>query len=60
VYIYEVNDAFVPEFHDGEVESVEWLGLSDFQERLKNPEEHQIVNQGRGYFTLLLDHFSEL
>lgn len=60
VYIYEVDDAFVPEFHDGEVESVEWLSLSDFQERLKTPEEHQIVNQGDGYFTLLLAHFSKL
>ena len=60
VHAYEVNDTFVPEFHDGEVESVEWLSLSDFQERLKTPEEHQIVNQGRGYFMLLLDHLGKL
>ena len=60
VYTYEVDNTFVPKFHDGEVESVEWLGLNDFQERLRTPEEYQIVNQGEGYFVLLLAHFSTL
>ncbi len=60
IYVYEVDDVFAPKFHDGEVESVEWLSLNDLRERLKNPEEHQIVNQGEGYFMLLLAHFSTL
>jgi len=60
VYVHEVTDDIAVEFSDGEVELVEWLSLSILQDKLKNPGEHKIVNQGHGYFTLLLDYLKQL
>lgn len=60
VYAYEVDADFVAKFADGEVESVEWMPLSVLRERLKSPDEFKIVNQGNGYFSLLLDYLTKL
>ena len=60
VYLYEMSEDFDPVFNDGEVESTEWLTLDTLRSRLQDPGKHKIVNQGQGYFSLLLGHLDRL
>lgn len=53
VYLYELTHDEEFSFHDGEVESCEWVELDTFREMRKNPEEHKLVPQGDAYFSLL-------
>jgi len=55
VYLYRVDDSFLPKFNDGEVASIEWLALPAFQELLREAERHNFSNHGKGYFTMLLE-----
>lgn len=60
VYLYEVDERFVPKFDDGEVELVEWLVLSDFAMRTDSPQSFNLLDQGIHYFGLLLDQLRRL
>lgn len=60
VYLYESPDNFVPSFDDGEVESTEWLSLDELRVRTSDPEKYHLVDQGDGYFSLLLSSIEKL
>jgi isopentenyl-diphosphate Delta-isomerase len=55
VFTYELkgNEAF--SFDDGEVELVEWRDLEDFRAMTENASEHQLIDQGKPYFTPLVE-----
>lgn len=60
VYFYEVSRGFTPSFNDGEVEAVEWLSVEQLGEWVADPDAYNFVNQGEGYFTLLMEQFTRL
>ncbi len=53
VYTYEVQDDFTPTFNDGEVETCEWMSLSDFFKRAADPGGNNLADHGKEYFSLL-------
>lgn len=59
VYTYEVDDNVNLKIND-EVDMVEWISMDDFKNRLQNLDKSMIVDQGRGYFTLLVDYLDTL
>ena len=60
VYLYGVDDQFVPHFDDGEVESAEWLGFADFSKITSDSESNNFANHDTGYFTLLPERLCRL
>lgn len=60
VYTLEIDMDFTPKFDDGEVELVEWIPLDAYKSRVANPVRYNMINQGRGYFTLLIDYLDTL
>ena len=59
-YLYEVDRTFEAVFNDGEVESVSWHSLDDFEVMVRNPIESNFVSHGDEYFTMLLAHLRQL
>ena len=55
VYIYELNGDEEFTYLDGEVEAYEWHSLDDFKNIMKDPESHNLINQGRLYFDSLVN-----
>lgn len=55
VYVYQVDGSFQPVFNDGEVAETQWFRLDVLKSVLRDPEGAHIVDQGEGYFLLLLD-----
>lgn len=60
VYLYEIDDTFVPTFDDGEVELVKWVSLDDFETRTNTPADYNLLDQGIHYFGLLIDQLRRL
>lgn len=60
VFLYEVDDIFEPQTTDGEVESLEWLPVEELIKRISRPEHYHFVDQGKGYFQLLIDHLQKV
>ena len=60
VFLYEALESFVPRFDDGEVEAVEWLLISALRDWTGNPEKYHLVDQGEGYYKLLLATLEKL
>ena len=54
VYLYEITKPTEFVFNDGEVESLEWVRLENFEEMTKKPEQHNLVPHPQEYFGLLL------
>jgi len=55
VYLYELNGDEEFTYLDGEVETYEWRSLEDFKDVIKDPETHNLINQGRLYFDSLVN-----
>ena len=60
VYLYELSgdEQFV--YLDGEVDSVEWRSLDNFKTITAAPEDHNLVDQGSTYFSLLIDSLQQV
>lgn len=56
VYAYEYDPAQTFAFNDGEVQSVHWYALTDFEAMAKDPAAHNLVPQGEYYFTQLVNY----
>ena len=54
VYLYKLTNDAQFRFEDGEVESLEWVTLEEFQERISDTSKNKIVPHGDPYFALLL------
>lgn len=54
VYIFETKKEYQFSFDDGEVESLQWLDLNEFERWALAPEAHHLVPHGDAYFNLLL------
>lgn len=55
VYLYELSGDEQFTYLDGEVESYEWCSLDDFKSIIRNPEAHNLINQGKLYFDSLVN-----
>lgn len=55
VYLYQLDGSEKFRYIDGEVDRVEWRSLDNFKMITNAPEENNLVDQGKAYFTLLLD-----
>ena len=55
VYLYELSGDEQFSYVDGEVDSAEWRSLDNFKEITASPSEHNLVDQGDAYFSLLID-----
>ena len=60
VYLYEAQGDFTPAFDDGEVELVEWFAVDELRKRFQDPEAYHFVNQGEGYYHLLMAQLERL
>jgi isopentenyldiphosphate isomerase len=60
VYLHEFPTSGNIHFKDGEVETVEWVTIEDLKERMNNPEQYNLLNQGKEYFTVLAFYLSNL
>lgn len=54
VFVYRIDDDPKLTFDDGEVESVDWVPLADFESMASDPAAHKLVPQGEEYFTFLI------
>lgn len=54
VYLYEITEPTEFVFNDGEVESLDWVKLENFEEMTRDPERYNLVPHPREYFGLLL------
>ena len=54
VYTYELRGDETFSFDDGEVASVEWRRLDDFDLMTRNPDAHTLVDSGGSYFEALI------
>jgi isopentenyl-diphosphate delta-isomerase len=54
VYLYEEITPQSYEFNDGEVKSLDWVKLQQFQEMIDSPETHNLVPHPPEYFSLLV------
>ncbi len=55
IFLYELTGDEKFTYADGEVDSVEWRSIGNFEEITSAPSEHNLVDQGQSYFGLLLD-----
>ncbi len=55
VYLYQLDGSEEFRYVDGEVDCVEWRSLDNFKSITDAPDEHNLVDQGNAYFSLLLD-----
>lgn len=60
VYLYEVDDSFVPIFDDGEVEDSRWVSLGQFTAMTSSPSAHNLAHHGVGYFQVLVERLNLL
>jgi isopentenyldiphosphate isomerase len=60
VYLHEVGVDFMPSFDDGEVDAIEWLTIDTLKQWAANPDQNNLVNQGRGYFGLFFEYIDQL
>lgn len=54
VYLYEITEPVEFAFNDGEVESLDWVKLEDFENMTIEPEKYNLVPHPQEYFGLLL------
>lgn len=54
VYLYEITEPVEFIFADGEVESLDWITLSEFKQMVMEPNAHGLVPHPSEYFTLLV------
>jgi isopentenyl-diphosphate delta-isomerase len=54
VYLYEEITPQTYEFNDGEVQSLDWVKLQQFEEMIDSPETHNLVPHPPEYFSLLV------
>lgn len=62
VYLYEEVEPQTYSFNDGEVQSLDWVNLSHFEEMISNPETYKLTPHPTEYFSLLvkaLQHIHE-
>lgn len=60
VFLYQTKDEPKLTFDDGEVESVDWMSLTDFETMAKDPTANKLVPQSEEYFTFLTRTISRL
>ena len=55
VYLYQLDGTEEFSFDDGEVDSVKWISIDNFKKITSSPDEHNLVDMGEAYFSLLID-----
>lgn len=54
VFTYQVDEDTEFSFDDGEVDSVRWVGISEFERMTHSADGHNLIDQGRAYFDAVI------